>query len=346
MQDSAGLVSVVIPAYNAAGFLGKAVESAMAQSYQKLEIIVVDDGSTDNTGAVARALAARDSRVSVVSHPSRRGVAAARNLGVSQARGEWVAALDADDLWAREKIERQLEAASAGPTGLGLVYTWTRYIDDRDRPLAELAAPWEGDVFVPLVLCNFVGHASAPLIRRTVLEQLGGFDTQFFAQHAQGCEDWDLYLQIARRFEFRVVRDYLVSYRVVAGGMSRQHRVMERSYRLMMKKLASQVRVPSHLLRWSESQFYVYLEAIARANGDATFGRKCWLRSCCVNPVRLLRLGTYQRVWERLPRLGGKSPKPTRRRWDNRPPARLYDWFEARALRRGGAWWQAAAQRT
>ncbi|WP_369726014.1 glycosyltransferase family 2 protein [Bradyrhizobium sp. LLZ17] len=103
------LVSIVIPAYNAERFIARTLASAQAQTYEKLEIIVIDDGSTDNTRSVVEAIAATDKRLELISTPNR-GVARARNLGIENARGPYVAFLDADDLWHPTKIARQVEA--------------------------------------------------------------------------------------------------------------------------------------------------------------------------------------------------------------------------------------------
>ena len=131
-------VTAIIPAYNMEAFLGRALESALAQTYPNLEILVVDDGSTDQTRASAERFAARDPRVRVVSVPNG-GVAAARNLGTRMARTPYVAYLDADDLWHPEKIARQVaEMAAHGHKGDWVgCYTLSRYIDTADRVLAN-----------------------------------------------------------------------------------------------------------------------------------------------------------------------------------------------------------------
>ena len=122
------LVSVIIPVYNGQEFIRDAVQSALLQTYPNLEVIVVDDGSTDSTRAIVEALAAADARVELISQANG-GVARARNRGISAARGEFIAPLDADDMWAPEKIQRQVARMAEYGTETGLVYCWWVWID-------------------------------------------------------------------------------------------------------------------------------------------------------------------------------------------------------------------------
>jgi glycosyltransferase involved in cell wall biosynthesis len=125
------LVSIIVPAYNAERFLARTLRSALRQTYVTLEMIVIDDGSTDSTAAVARAFAQSDERVRVISFPNG-GVAKARNIGINEAAGELIAFLDADDLWHPTKLERQV-AALDEMKDAAAVYTLSRDIDVDDR---------------------------------------------------------------------------------------------------------------------------------------------------------------------------------------------------------------------
>ena len=118
MSSATPLVSVIIPAFNAGESLRETLESAARQSWQHLEIIIVDDGSTDQTARIAADFCAADERAKLISQ-SNHGVSAARNRGIAETRGAWIAPLDADDLWHPEKVERQLAAARANPDAGG-----------------------------------------------------------------------------------------------------------------------------------------------------------------------------------------------------------------------------------
>src|SRR5438270_8624569 len=132
------LTSVVIPAYNAERFLERTLRSALRQTYRNLEVIVVNDGSADKTRAIAEAVARTDDRVRIITVPNG-GVAKARNIGIAEAHGEFVAFLDADDLWHPTKIELQLAAMSpeSGDYQPAAVYTFTRTIDTEDRVIGS-----------------------------------------------------------------------------------------------------------------------------------------------------------------------------------------------------------------
>ena len=130
------LVSVIIPAYDAEVFIRTALGSAVHQTYQDIEIIVIDDGSMDRTAEIVREFMAQDPRVRLLQQANA-GVAAARNYGVRMARGSLIAPLDADDLWKPTKIERQVACFLAADDRLGLVYTWSHIIDEDGQIMAR-----------------------------------------------------------------------------------------------------------------------------------------------------------------------------------------------------------------
>ena len=134
--DGSELVSVVIPTYNAAATIGETLDSVRAQTHRRLDIVVVDDGSTDRTPEIVRAHAAQDGRVRLLQQANA-GVAAARNAAIAAGQGEFIAPIDADDLWRRDKIERQLGALQRGGGRVGLVYTWSMLIDEHSRILGR-----------------------------------------------------------------------------------------------------------------------------------------------------------------------------------------------------------------
>lgn len=218
-------VSVIIPAYNAAPFIADTVQSALDQTFPDLEVIVVDDGSTD--GTVAR-LAAFGRRIRVYRQPNG-GVARARNAGVALAGGQWLAFLDADDLWLPDKIERQLAAAAAP-----MIYSDRYNFGARgDLPeLQSLVTPMrEGDLFVPLLReGNFITLSSV-LIRRVLFETLGGFYTGL-----NGTEDWDLWIRVAASQPIGLCPAPLVRYRFHPGGLSRNFVKMGRERRAVVAR--------------------------------------------------------------------------------------------------------------
>src|SRR5688500_7051125 len=192
------LVSVVIPAFNAEDSLEATLSSVANQTYRKLEIVIVDDGSTDGTAEIAEAFCARDRRGVLLRKPNG-GVASARNCGLAHAKGEWVAPVDADDLWHPAKIGKQVSAALAAPERPGFVYCWFRTIDGAGRVTGSGEAHRvTGPALRRLAYCNFVGNGSAPLIDRQAAIAAGGYAEELQRGGAQGCEDALIQLRLAR----------------------------------------------------------------------------------------------------------------------------------------------------
>jgi len=194
------LVSVIIPTYNRAGQVAEAVASVAAQTFRDFEILVVDDGSTDDTFEVLAALEC----VRVLRHLRRRGVAAARNLGAAEARGEWLAFLDSDDLWLPEKLARQMAYLEARP---GLLWcqtdeTWVRKGVRVNKPASHRKVG--GRIFLRSLERCLVSP-SAVVLHRQLLADHGGFDADLPA-----AEDYDLWLRLSWRYEMGLVDEPLI----------------------------------------------------------------------------------------------------------------------------------------
>jgi glycosyltransferase involved in cell wall biosynthesis len=197
-------ISVVIPAYNAARFLPRCLESVFAQTLKPDEVIVVDDGSTDNTAALAEELGAR-----VISQPNG-GLSAARNTGIRNASSEWIALLDADDLWAPTKLERQ--AARIQPDTV-LVYTGIRIFDDNGIRSENPAI----DAISAKKMLRYRNPItpSTVLARREALLQNGGF-----REDIRACEDWEMWVRLQQLGNFESVGDPLTNYYVYPSSLS------------------------------------------------------------------------------------------------------------------------------
>lgn len=261
LTNSLPLVSVIIPAYNAENFLEETLLSVISQTYKNLEIFAIDDGSQDGTPQIVKKIMEKDVRVMLLQQ-SNQGVAAARNLGIKKAQGDYIAPLDADDIWYPKKIEKQVECFLENDSSIGLVYAWSVGIDEegfinRRRCIVPTV---EGNVFLPLLCSNLINTASTPLIRRTCLEKVGYYNCELKQKNAQGCEDWELYLRIAQYYQFRVVPEILVGYRKVVGSMSRNHIAMAKSMTLTLNKIQQKYpEIPKELFQWSAGNFYRYL---------------------------------------------------------------------------------------
>ena len=210
---NAPLVSVVLPAYNAERFLSEAVRSVRRQTFRHLDIIVVNDGSTDGTGAVAGQLAEEDSRVRVV-HTRNAGLSAARNVGIAEARGEFICFLDADDIFLHDKIERQLAFLEALPS-CDLVYSDHYLGDELLNPiLLECKRP-PAPLSELLSYCNWFAPMAA-LMKTHLLRGVGGFDEEL-----KSAEDWDMWIRAARVAVLAYLPGPVGIYRTHPGQMHR-----------------------------------------------------------------------------------------------------------------------------
>lgn len=218
------LVSIIIPAFNAAEWVGATIRSAQAQTHRAIEIIVVDDGSTDATSEIISELARTDDRIRLIVQTNR-GLAKTRNVGLDAATGAFVAPLDADDIWSPQKIELQLAALMAAPAGTALAYNWYRRIDAADRVLPPSPYPRvEGRVFLRHLEWNFISNGSTPLVRTEVAR------TVRYNPVLRECEDYLFQLQVARDHGFVCVPRFLTGYRKLPRSMSTASERMLRSH--------------------------------------------------------------------------------------------------------------------
>ncbi len=263
------LISVVIPAYNAARTIGATLRSVIDQTYPNIEIIVVDDGSTDGTAAIVRSVLAGEPRLRFVAQGNA-GVAAARNAGAALARGDFIAPVDADDLWHPTKLAKQMELMKRGSERLGLVYCWSSWIDDDGCVVERYGAMSyaSGRVYSLLALEDFICNASVPLIRRSAFAAVGGYDTGLRRAGGQGCEDWQLYLRLAEICEFAVVPEFLVGYRLAGGSMSTDVWQMKRSYDLIRRDMQRRhPDLPKWLIRKQRAIKYAYFSWMCSRSG-------------------------------------------------------------------------------
>ena len=219
------LISVVIPAHNVEPFIRKTLLSVLDQTYRKIEVIVADDGSTDQTASIVRQIADNDPRVILI-QTENRGVSVARNLAIRRAKGAFIAPIDGDDIWHKEKLARQLATMQASRPEIGVVYSWSVGIDEHDRVILPT---WNnstavGDVLRDIVVSGIAGNGSTPLIRRECIEAVGGYDETLAL-----CEDWKCYTALAGLCEFAVVPEYLTGYRFRADSASMQVLPMEKA---------------------------------------------------------------------------------------------------------------------
>jgi glycosyltransferase involved in cell wall biosynthesis len=292
------LVTVIVPAYNAEPFIARTLRSALRQTYGALEIIFIDDGSTDSTRAVACAVAQGDKRVRVISVPNG-GVAKARNIGISEAAGELLAFLDADDLWYPTKLELQV-AALDEMKDAAAVYVLSREIDMDDRVLKDgNPIVFNGYTFARHLYLRPIGNGSSLLVRRESALAVGGFEPSWAARRIGGCEDLDFELKLAARYPIAVVPFYLVGYRVNPGQMSGDKLRMARA---AIGTITSHIVRSPQLPAWAANAALVEISVYAVIN---YIKGKHWrlaalefLHLCRADLIRAARLVAWALNWQ------------------------------------------------
>jgi glycosyltransferase involved in cell wall biosynthesis len=294
------LVSVIVPAYNAAGTVERTVTSALNQTYSNLEVLVVDDGSQDETAAVVRRIANKDHRIKLLQKPNG-GLVSARNHGIAHAQGEFIAPLDADDLWHPDKLRRQVAAMR---DEVGLVYCWSRTIDRQDRVLFDLApCMLRGNVYAALIIKNFL-HSGAPLVRRSCIDRVGGYDATLATRGADCCEDLKFNLDVAERYDFEVVPEFLSAYRLHPGTMSRNLDAMLRSHEIVVADVqARHPELPDKLFRWANAHQHLEFGLVHLGEGHLLLGLRLLFAALLGDPIDTLRFGAL-RIYSRFARLG------------------------------------------
>lgn len=243
-------VSVIIPTYNYAHYIEEAIDSVLAQTYKDYEIIVVDDGSTDNTKEVVSKYGPKIKYI----YQENQGLSAARNTGIKNSNGEYIAILDSDDLWLPWKIEKQMKLFEAN-SGVGLVYSDGFAFGEEgvfdDFLFEENMNFYRGRVFDKLLLNNFIPCPSA-LVKRDCFNKVGLFDTSLDA-----CEDWDMWLRISLHYEIDYVNEPLVKHREHKGSMQTKVEMMEEADLKVLNKIFLQKNVPFILKRKAYSKIYL-----------------------------------------------------------------------------------------
>jgi len=223
------LVSAIIPVWNNAPMAIEAIESALAQTYPRVEVVVVDDGSTDDA---PQRMAAFGSRITLI-RQAHKGPAVARNAGIRASHGEFVAFLDSDDLWMPEKVARCLPHLLAD-TEVGVVYTAVR-IHETDTGHKYTLAQYEHDGWMARDLfleCRGV-NTSTLMVRRTYLEKVGFFDEEFFR-----AQDWDLMVRLAEICRYQREPEVLTERRLHSKNLSVTHRDLYAKYNLLVLRKA------------------------------------------------------------------------------------------------------------
>ena len=248
-------VSIILPTWNSTRIIRPTLESVFAQTFTDYELLIVDDGSTDNTVAYAEQI--DDPRIKVFAYPNAGvgGPSAGRNRGLQHATGEFVALLNHDDLWSPNKLAAQIEALRENRHAM-VAYSWLDHVDlNGDYVHRGSCSVAQGDILHELLLGNFIETGSNPLIRREAFDVVGGFDASF-----RIVADWEMWLRLATRFQFAVVPEVQVFFRDMPNALSANTVKMEQdALRLFEHTFSRLPAVLQPLRRKTMANFYEYL---------------------------------------------------------------------------------------
>lgn len=242
------LVTVVMPVYNVRDYIEEAVSSVLAQSFSDFELLVIDDESPDDSIEFVKSQFS-DSRIKIV-HQQNRGLAGARNSGISQASGKYIAFLDSDDFWRADKLEKHIELMKANPE-IGVSFSASMFVNEQSTPMNQIQSPYiKKDYTARNVFCrNPIGNGSAPVIRKGVLQQIGfkgknkhgqAVDYwQYFDESLKQSEDIDCWTRIAiiTGTRFHLIDKPLTNYRVNNAGLSADVENQYKTWRQFFHKL-------------------------------------------------------------------------------------------------------------
>jgi glycosyltransferase involved in cell wall biosynthesis len=303
------LVSIVIPVFNGDKTIARTILSVQAQIIESLEILVINDGSKDDTVAVVERLAQDDDRIRLYSYANK-GTACSRNRGIALATGEFISFIDADDLWQPQKLEAQLQALQANSRA-GVAYSWSDFIDEADHLIISgQRNHHQGQVLSALLQRNFLDNGSNSLIRMTVLADLGQVSNslpsdiapssseptlgakqtiEYFNEQMAPAEDWEFHLRLAAKTEFALVPQAHVLYRQGQSTLSSNVvRMEEASLRVIQQSFAQAPLQLQSLKGKTLGNLYQYLAIRSLHGGLSRQGSglagRYWMKALAAQP--------------------------------------------------------------
>lgn len=271
-------VSVIIPTYNRAELLRSAIISVLDQTFQDFEIVVVDDASKDNTAEVISSF--NDKRINYICHETNKGEAGARNTGVINSEGEYIAFLDDDDEWLPDKLRKQVELFEDSPRELGGVYTGFLKVNRNTGEVLKIVIPTKrGNIFYELLKFNWIRLPSVLLLKKECFEKVGLFDASipFGLDH-------DMWIRISKEFHFEFIKEPLAKYYShVNSRLSTNYRLVISGKEAMLKKYSQLIA----LNKKDYSYHYLNLGVLYCFSGNTKKGREAFLKAIRVYPFEI-----------------------------------------------------------
>jgi len=267
-------VSIIIPVYNRAQLLSRSIRSVLNQTFQNFEVIVVDDGSTDDIESVVKSF--NDKRIQYIRHEERRGAPAARNTGIRLARGRYIAFQDSDDEWRSEKLEKQMRAFENAPPDLGVVYTSFWRIENGRKnyiPPSNFKQK-EGYIHEILLETNFIATPTA-IVKKECFEKAGMFD-----ESLPRLQEWELWIRISKYYRFKHIDEPLVNAYLQPDSISRNMNALIMARKLILEKHFEEISKKSALL----GKHYYEIGALLCLNGEIEEGKSYFIKAIRTYP--------------------------------------------------------------
>lgn len=223
-------ISVIIPTYNRASLIERALQSVLDQDYPDIEVIIVDDYSTDNTEDVVKSV--NDPRIRFIKHSHNKGANAARNTGIREASGDYIAFQDSDDEWMPGKLAKQIEVFKHAPADTGVVYTafWRIEGNEKNYTPSRDVLMTDGYLFEELLKRNFITTQSI-LLKKACFEEVGLFD-----ETMPRLQDWELLLRLSKRYPFFFIDEPLVNVYHTSGSITSNQEALTKALELLLEK--------------------------------------------------------------------------------------------------------------
>jgi glycosyltransferase involved in cell wall biosynthesis len=276
-------VSVIIPTYNRSDLLSRAIRSVLNQTYRNFELIIVDDGSTDNTKQIVGEYQKKDKRIIYIWEKNSGGPAKPKNTGIQNSKGKYIAFLDDDDEWLSKKLEKQIKLFKISDKNLGFIGCNAIIINELDKKICDCHKVMNKKnkrAFNSLLEDNIIHSASSIIVKKKVLNNVGFFDENF-----KYADDWDLWLRISKFYAFSSIPDNLYKYRVHGKNtmksinLKEDIKVWENFYNKHKKEY---LKYPN-----GDSEFKKKLAFKCCLNGQFHKGRKYYFKSIKLNPLNI-----------------------------------------------------------
>lgn len=272
-------VSVIIPTYNRAYLIGKAIKSVLNQSYQDFELIVIDDASTDSTEDKIKEYQKKNNRIKYIKHMKNKGSSAARNTGIKAAKGDYIAFQDSDDEWLPGKLEKQMNKFETAPLEIGVIYSgfWRIQGDKKDYIPSNKITEREGDIHTELLKENFITTQSI-VVRRECFGKAGMFD-----ENLPRLQDWELVLRLSKYYRFLFIDEPLVISYYSNESISADKEAYIIALELILKKHFEDFNQFKHIL----SKHYYILGKTIYSEGDLVKSRRYFFSAIEKYPLNI-----------------------------------------------------------